>query len=268
MPLLRLTSRSGQEYCVKSPLARETGVKNHASDRLSSLRRAIAQPSAGPSRYRVPDMPSIVVVPLQSMSADGMVEDIITGLFPYPPALRDRPQFEAHLHGQAVDVKRVGRELGMRCVEQTIINQHGRGFRSRCNLGKTVLNRCDLSRRHCNSPRSRMRTCWSWQLKIGAVTGVRFARRRRRHTDRCRSRRSSRPMRGRPPPVQSPPAIPAVQSGKVEAYPNVQLELCGDDNFIDIVEEGFDAEIRMARSVPMGMIAVPLTPRIRFAVVA
>jgi len=75
-------------------------------------------------------------------------------------------------------------------------------------------------------------------------------------------------MRGRPPPVQSPPAIPAVQSGKVEAYPNVQLELCGDDNFIDIVEEGFDAEIRMARSVPMGMIAVPLTPRIRFAVVA
>ena len=28
MLLLRLTSRSGQEYCVKSALARETGVKN------------------------------------------------------------------------------------------------------------------------------------------------------------------------------------------------------------------------------------------------
>src|ERR1700738_1357499 len=52
------------------------------------------------------------------------------------------------------------------------------------------------------------------------------------------------------------------------AYPNVQLELCGDDNFIDIVEQGFDAGIRMARSVPTDMIAVPLTPRIRFAVIA
>ena len=54
----------------------------------------------------------------------------------------------------------------------------------------------------------------------------------------------------------------------LEAYPNVQLELCGDDNFIDIVEQGFDAGIRMARSVPTDMIAVPLTPRIRFAVIA
>ena len=54
----------------------------------------------------------------------------------------------------------------------------------------------------------------------------------------------------------------------LEAYPNVQLELCGDDNFIDIVEQGFDAGIRMARLVPTNMIAVPLTPRIRFAVIA
>src|SRR6202023_2955558 len=54
----------------------------------------------------------------------------------------------------------------------------------------------------------------------------------------------------------------------LEAYPNVQLELCGDDHFIDIVEQGFDAGIRMARSIPTDMIAVPLTPRIRFAVIA
>ena len=54
----------------------------------------------------------------------------------------------------------------------------------------------------------------------------------------------------------------------LEAYPNVRLELCGDDNFIDIVEQGFDAGIRMAGSIPTDMIAVPLTPRIRFAVVA
>src|SRR5271165_1936651 len=40
-------------------------------------------------------------------------------------------------------------------VEQTIIKQHGRGFRSQCNFGKTVLNQCDLFRRHCNPPRAR-----------------------------------------------------------------------------------------------------------------
>src|SRR6202011_3584373 len=41
-------------------------------------------------------------------------------------------------------------------VEQTIIKQHGRGFRSQCNFCKTVLNQCDLFRRHCNSPRARI----------------------------------------------------------------------------------------------------------------
>src|ERR1700730_5864626 len=118
MLLLRLTWQSEQEYCVKSALARETGVKNHAPDRLSSLRRAIARQSAGPAewRYPVPDMPSIAVLPFQSMSADGMVEDIITGLsgilWLFVIARNSRLTYK----GQAVDVKRVGRELGVRDV--------------------------------------------------------------------------------------------------------------------------------------------------------
>src|SRR3984885_15601228 len=37
-------------------------------------------------------------------------------------------------------------------MEQTIIKQHGHGFRSQCNLSKTALNQCDLFWRHCNSP--------------------------------------------------------------------------------------------------------------------
>jgi DNA-binding transcriptional LysR family regulator len=52
-----------------------------------------------------------------------------------------------------------------------------------------------------------------------------------------------------------------------EAYPNVQLELCGEDRSIDIVEEGFDAGIRPGWLVQAGMTAVLLTPPIRFAVV-
>src|SRR5580704_7980432 len=116
MLLLRLTSRSGQEYCVKLPLARETGVKNHAPDRLSSLRRAIAQPSAGPSRYPVPDMPSIAVLRFQSMSADGMVEDIVTGLSRILRLSVIARNSRLTYKGQVVDVKRVGRELGVRYV--------------------------------------------------------------------------------------------------------------------------------------------------------
>jgi TolB-like protein len=116
MLLLRLTSRSGQEYCVKSALARETGVKNHAPGRLSSLRRAIAQQSARPSRYPVPDVPSIAVLPFQSMSADGMVEDIITGLSRILRLFVIARNSRLTYKGQVVDVKRVGRELGVRYV--------------------------------------------------------------------------------------------------------------------------------------------------------
>ncbi len=55
----------------------------------------------------LPDKPSIAVLPFANMSgdpeqeyfADGMVEEIITALFPHPLALRHRPQFELHLQG-------------------------------------------------------------------------------------------------------------------------------------------------------------------------
>ena len=57
----------------------------------------------------LPDKPSIAVLPFQNMSgdpeqeyfADGMVEDIITGAVALQVAVRDRPQFELHLQGQA-----------------------------------------------------------------------------------------------------------------------------------------------------------------------
>jgi DNA-binding transcriptional LysR family regulator len=55
--------------------------------------------------------------------------------------------------------------------------------------------------------------------------------------------------------------------GFLEAYPRVQLELCGEDRSIDIVEEGFDAGIRPGQLVRSDMTAVLLTHPIRFAVV-
>jgi DNA-binding transcriptional LysR family regulator len=53
----------------------------------------------------------------------------------------------------------------------------------------------------------------------------------------------------------------------LEAYPRVQLELCGEDRSIDIVQEGFDAGIRPGWLVQAGMTAVVMTRPIRFAVV-
>ncbi|CAM4159948.1 LysR family transcriptional regulator [Bordetella muralis] len=52
-----------------------------------------------------------------------------------------------------------------------------------------------------------------------------------------------------------------------DAYPNVELELVGEDRPIDIVAEGFDAGIRLGNFVQIDMVAVWLTPPERFVVV-
>jgi DNA-binding transcriptional LysR family regulator len=53
----------------------------------------------------------------------------------------------------------------------------------------------------------------------------------------------------------------------LDLYPNVQLELVGEDRFVDIVKEGYDAGIRLAQFVQVDMVAVWLTPPERFVVV-
>ena len=53
----------------------------------------------------------------------------------------------------------------------------------------------------------------------------------------------------------------------LDTYPNVHLELVGEDRPIDIVKEGFDAGIRLGDFVHADMVAVWLTPPERFVVV-
>jgi DNA-binding transcriptional LysR family regulator len=53
----------------------------------------------------------------------------------------------------------------------------------------------------------------------------------------------------------------------LDAHPNLELELVGEDRPIDIVEEGFDAGIRLGNFVQIDMVAVWLTPPERFIVV-
>lgn len=49
--------------------------------------------------------------------------------------------------------------------------------------------------------------------------------------------------------------------------PNLQLEIVATDRLVDIVEEGFDAGIRLGESLRDGMTAVKIKPRLRLTVV-
>jgi adenylate cyclase len=90
-----------------------------------------------PQTLALPDKPSIGVLPFQNMSgdpeqeyfADGMVEDIITGLS------RSRTLFVIARNstftykGKAVDIKQVGRELGVRYVLEGSVRKSGNKVR-------------------------------------------------------------------------------------------------------------------------------------------
>jgi TolB-like protein/class 3 adenylate cyclase/Tfp pilus assembly protein PilF len=102
-----------------------------SSEMVTNLSSETAQP------LPLPDKPSIAVLPFENMSgepeqeyfADGMVEDIITGLS------RSKSLFVIARHstftykGKAVDIKQVGRELGVRYVLEGSVRKAGNRVR-------------------------------------------------------------------------------------------------------------------------------------------
>lgn len=62
--------------------------------------------------------------------------------------------------------------------------------------------------------------------------------------------------------------IEPIINGFLAQYPDVQIEMVSDDSIIDIVDKGFDAGLRFGGSVALDMIAIPIGPPQRFAVVA
>ncbi|MNM54057.1 HTH-type transcriptional regulator DmlR [compost metagenome] len=60
------------------------------------------------------------------------------------------------------------------------------------------------------------------------------------------------------------PFLPAFHA----RHPQVQIELSIQSAMVDVVAEGFDAGVRLGESLAAGMIAVPLGPPLRLAVVA
>jgi TolB-like protein len=81
----------------------------------------------------VPEKPSIAVLPFQNMSgdpeqeffADGMVEDIITGLSRIRGFFVIARNSSFAFKGRAVDIKQVGRELGVRYVLEGSVRKAG-----------------------------------------------------------------------------------------------------------------------------------------------
>jgi DNA-binding transcriptional LysR family regulator len=53
----------------------------------------------------------------------------------------------------------------------------------------------------------------------------------------------------------------------LKRFPDMQVEIAADDRLVDIVEEGFDAGVRLAEAVPRDMVAVPCGADMRMAVV-
>jgi TolB-like protein/class 3 adenylate cyclase/tetratricopeptide (TPR) repeat protein len=81
----------------------------------------------------LPDRPSIAVLPFQNMSgdpeqeyfADGIVEDIITALSRFKSLFIIARNSSFTFKGKAVDIKKVGRELGVRYVLEGSIRKAG-----------------------------------------------------------------------------------------------------------------------------------------------
>src|SRR5215471_15286775 len=85
----------------------------------------------------LPDKPSVAVLPFTNMSADpeqeffgdGIAEDVITALSRYPSLFVIARNSSFSYKGRAVDVKQIGRELGVRYVLEGSLRRSGNRIR-------------------------------------------------------------------------------------------------------------------------------------------
>jgi adenylate cyclase len=95
------------------------------------------QPTVPATALPLPDKPSIAVMPFANMSgdpeqefvADGIAEDIITALSRYPSLFVIARNSSFTYRNQAIDVKQVGRELGVRYVLEGSLRKSGNRIR-------------------------------------------------------------------------------------------------------------------------------------------
>src|SRR5260370_41349906 len=97
----------------------------------------------------LPDQPSIAVLPFQNMSgdpeqeyfADGIVEDIITGLSRCKWLFVIARNSTFTYRGKSVDIKQVGRELGVRYVLEGSVRRAGGRVRITAQLIEAAQNK-------------------------------------------------------------------------------------------------------------------------------
>jgi TolB-like protein/class 3 adenylate cyclase/Tfp pilus assembly protein PilF len=117
-------------------IARPVGVHRI----LLGERSSVSEPAIGTSTkppLALPDKPSIAVLPFQNMSgdpeqeyfADGMVEEITTALSHIRWLFVIARNSSFTYKGQAIDVKQVGRELGVRYVLEGSVRRAGQRVR-------------------------------------------------------------------------------------------------------------------------------------------
>lgn len=108
-----------------------------AADWPVPQRAATPDPAVAGGRPPLPDKPSIAVLPFQNMSGDpeqeyfvdGLVEDIITGLSRSKALFVIARNSSFTYKGRAVDVRQVGRELGVRYLLEGSVRKAGARLR-------------------------------------------------------------------------------------------------------------------------------------------
>jgi adenylate cyclase len=119
------------EQRVKN-IARPLRVYHVRPGQVAGEAMSVAQPPLA-----LPDKPSVAVLPFTNMSgdseqefvSDGIAEDVITALSRYPSLFVIARNSSFTYKGRAVDVKQVGRELGVRYVLEGSVRKAGNRIR-------------------------------------------------------------------------------------------------------------------------------------------
>src|SRR5262245_17761814 len=104
---------------------------------VHSIASAAALPMEPAPALTLPDKPSIAVLPFQNMSgdaeqeyfADGITEDIITALSHIPSLFVIARNSSFAYKGKAIDIRQIGRELGVRYVLEGSVRKAGQRLR-------------------------------------------------------------------------------------------------------------------------------------------
>jgi adenylate cyclase len=128
---LKNIDRPVRIYSVRG--ARRMFVRPASPGHRLSPAMSVASPSDPKKPPLPPDRPSIAVLPFSNMSgdpeqeyfADGMVEDIITALSHFKSLFVIARNSSFTYKGRAVDIKQVGRELGVRYVLERSVRKVG-----------------------------------------------------------------------------------------------------------------------------------------------